>query len=162
IGGVLLINLVTAHYQRFSFTRNKAGIWMVHLGLILLLVGQLGTDLLSQESSLHLREGQTKNYSETQRQAELAVMDTTDAEMDTVAAIRQGVLRRQKATRHAALPFTIRIKSFFANSQVANRKENSSEPPAASQGIGPRATVRELPRVTETDIRDVPAAVIEI
>src|SRR6516165_5431607 len=30
IGSVLLINLVAAHYQRFSFNRSKAGIWMVH------------------------------------------------------------------------------------------------------------------------------------
>ena len=37
---------------------------MVHFGLILLLLGQLGTDLLSRESTLHLREGQGRNYSE--------------------------------------------------------------------------------------------------
>src|SRR5215813_13608526 len=51
VGGVLLINLVAAHYKRFRLSRDKAGIWMVHLGLILLLVGQLGTDLLSRESA---------------------------------------------------------------------------------------------------------------
>src|ERR1700756_4239955 len=64
VGGVLLINLFAAHFKRFRLSRDKAGIWMVHLGLILLLVGQLGTDLLSRESALHLREGEVKNYSE--------------------------------------------------------------------------------------------------
>ena len=29
IGTFLLINLVTAHFQRFQWTRKKAGIWMV-------------------------------------------------------------------------------------------------------------------------------------
>ena len=51
---------------------------MVHAGIILLLLGQLVTDLLSRESSLHLRNGETKNYSEADRQAELAIVDTTD------------------------------------------------------------------------------------
>src|SRR5271170_8472681 len=36
LGMVLLANLVTAHYKRFSFSRKKAGIWIVHFGLILL------------------------------------------------------------------------------------------------------------------------------
>ena len=65
IGGVLVINLIASQCRRFIFTPSKAGLWMVHVGLILLLLGQLGTDLLSRESSLHLREGEAKNYSET-------------------------------------------------------------------------------------------------
>src|SRR5215471_18635246 len=44
VGGVLLINLVASHITRFKLTRNKIGIWLVHFGLILLLLGQLGTD----------------------------------------------------------------------------------------------------------------------
>jgi hypothetical protein len=35
-------------------------------------------------------------------------------------------------------------------------------PPAATQDIGARATVRGLPRVTEMDRRDVPSAVVEL
>src|SRR5678816_4028205 len=57
LGGVLLINLVTAHITRFKFTRKKAGIWLIHVGLILLLLGQLLTDLLARESALQLGEG---------------------------------------------------------------------------------------------------------
>src|SRR5437762_13301655 len=41
VGGLLLINLVTAHVKKFTFTRKKAGIWLVHVGVILLLLGQL-------------------------------------------------------------------------------------------------------------------------
>src|SRR5262245_21890962 len=33
VGGVLLINLVASCLRRFSLSWNKAGIWMVHLGL---------------------------------------------------------------------------------------------------------------------------------
>lgn len=162
VGGVLLINLVASHIKRFKFTRDKAGIWMVHFGLILLLLGQLMTDLLSRESMLHLREGESKNYSEASRQAELAITDTTEANLAKVVAIPQELLMRRKEINHSDLPFTVRVKTFLVNSMVEDRGTNSAAPPAATQGIGARAAVRELPRVTEMDRRDVPSAVVEI
>ncbi len=162
IGGVLLLNLIASQCRRFTFTLSKAGLWMVHGGLILLLLGQLLTDLLSHESTLHLRDGEAKNYSETEREAELAVIDATDPDTDTVIAIPQGILASRKSIRADDLPFTVRVKNFFANSQVSDRAANTAEPPAATQGIGPRATVKELPRVTEMNIRDVPSAVVEL
>jgi hypothetical protein len=162
IGGVLLINLFAAQFQRFVFTASKIGLWMVHVGLILLLLGQLLTDLLSRESTLHLREGEARNYSETEREAELAVSDVTDPATDKVVAITQGVMAREKNVRPGDLPFTVQVKQFFANSSVAERATEAAQPPAATQGIGPRATVKELPRVTEMDKRDVPSAVVEI
>jgi hypothetical protein len=162
VGGVLLINLVAAHFSRFVWTRKKAGIWLVHVGVILLLLGQLLTDLLSRETTLHLREGEGKNYSETQREAELAIIDTSEKEMDTVTAVPQRVLMKRREIQHATLPFTIRIRDFFVNSQVQERDPSSVEPPAATQGIGVRATVRELPKVTVMEQRDVPSAVVEL
>ena len=67
IGVLLLINLVVAHSNRFKFSREKIGIWMIHAGLILLLAGQLFTDMTAVESRMHLRVGETKNYSESDR-----------------------------------------------------------------------------------------------
>jgi hypothetical protein len=49
IGGVLVLNLIASQLRRFTFTASKAGLWMVHGGLILLLLGQLLTDLLSRD-----------------------------------------------------------------------------------------------------------------
>jgi hypothetical protein len=135
---------------------------MVHGGLILLLLGQLLTDLLSRESTLHLREGEARNYSETEREAELAVIDATDPDADKVVAIPQDMLASQKSIHPGNLPFTVQVKRFFANSQVNNRTADATEPPAATQGLGPRVTVSEVPRVTEMDKRDVPSAVVEI
>lgn len=162
VGGVLLINLIASHIMRFKLSRSKVGIWLTHFGLILLLLGQLGTDLLSRESTLHLREGQAKNYSESDRQAELAVIDVTDPGSDKVVAIPQALLMRKKEIRNAELPFAIRIQKFFANSSVEDRPEGTTDAPPATEGIGPRAVVKEQPRVTEMDRRDVPSAVVEI
>lgn len=162
IGGILLINLIASHLKRFAFASNKAGIWMVHAGLILLLLGQLGTDLLSREASLHLREGEAKNYSETQRETELAVIDVTDPASDKVVAVPQRWLMSRKTLQRPELPFTVQIKDFFANSIVNNRPANSTDPTAATQGIGLQATVQGLPGVTQMDQRNVPSAVVEV
>jgi hypothetical protein len=162
VGGVLLINLVASHFKRFTLSRDKAGIWLVHFGLILLLLGQLGTDMLSRETLLDLHEGEAKNYSEADRQSELAIIDTTDSDLDKVVAIPQKLLMGQKEIRHEELPFVVRVKSFFANSALEDRAAESGSPPAATQGVGPRASVKELPRVTEMDKRDIPSAVVEI
>jgi len=162
VGSVLLLNLVSAHLKRFKLTRKKIGIWMVHVGVMLLLLGQLLTDMLSRESMLHLREGEAKSYSEIQREAELAVIDTTDADTDKVVAIPERVLGRQKEIAHPELAFKIRVKDYFPNSEVERRETNSLAPPASSRGTGTRATARELPKITTMDARDIPAAIIEI
>jgi hypothetical protein len=162
IGGVLLLNLVASHFKRFSFSANKAGIWMVHAGLILLLLGQLGTDYFSRETALHLRNGEAKNYSETQREVELVVVDVTDADADKVVAVPQGLLMSQKAIRHSELPFAVQVKAFYPNSVVENLVRGSGAKPAATQGVGTRTTVKEQPRVTDMERRDIPSAVVEV
>src|SRR5436309_12097322 len=41
LGTVLMVNLLAAHTARFQLTRKKAGLFMIHGGVILLLLGQL-------------------------------------------------------------------------------------------------------------------------
>jgi len=162
VGGVLLINLISSHFQRFKLTADKAGIWLIHAGVILLLCGQFLTDRLSRESSLPLREGETRNYSESDRETELAIIDRTDPAADSVVAVPQRALMRQGDIRQSTLPFVVKVKAFYANSQVAERAPNATQPPAATQGVGQRATVQAEPRVTDMDQRDVPSAVVEL
>ena len=95
LGGVLLINLLTAHFTRFKLSKKKIGIWMVHLGLILLVLGQFGTDMLSVESAMQLTEGQSKNYSEEFRGNELVLADKSDPQTDLIYSIPETMLMRQ-------------------------------------------------------------------
>jgi hypothetical protein len=162
LGGVLLVNLIAAHIRRFQFSRKKIGILMVHSGLILLLLGQLMTDLLSVESTMHIREGGTRNYSETEREAELVIIDVTEAEKDKVFAVTQRTLMHRDEIRHSELPFTLRVQKYFVNSSMSNRAPDATEPAPATQGFGPHLALREQPLVTEMNRRDVPSAVIEI
>src|SRR6185436_2426003 len=64
LGTALLVNLLAAHIQRFKWTWKKFGIHLTHAGIVVLLVGQLTTDLLSNETQMRFSEGEAKNYSE--------------------------------------------------------------------------------------------------
>jgi hypothetical protein len=162
VGGLLIINLLSSHFKRFTLTADKAGIWMVHFGLILLLFGQFMTDRLSRETTLHLRQGESRNYSESERECELAVIDRTDPAADSVVAIPQGALAAGHEIRLPALPFAVKVKAFYPNSRVTEIPANAALPPAATQGAGQRAQVEAAPHVTDTDHRDTPSAVVEL
>ncbi len=163
LGAVLLVNLIGAHIRRFRFTRKKVGIFMIHAGLILLLLGQLVTDHFQVESAMRLTEGQGKNYSVDQRDNELAVVDQTDPSYDTVVAIPESTVARRDEIQNAALPFTLRVKKYYRNSTLSLRGPMvATEPPPATQGVGTRLEVKGLPSTTKTDERNVPSAVVEV
>src|ERR1041385_6193758 len=118
LGGLLLLNLLAAHLRYYQPGKKKWGIVMIHFGVVLLLVGQRLTDLLATESSMHIRTGASKNYSESSRDYELAIVDTTDADSDKVVSIPESLLRKGGEIRHAEMPFTIRVKKFYGNSSL--------------------------------------------
>lgn len=163
VGGVLLINLVTAHFTRFKWTRKKIGIWMVHVGVIMLLVGQLLTDVLSRETHMWLAEGQTKNYSDSSSHEELAVVNTTDPNYDDVVAFPASMVSRKGELRNEKLPFTIRVKDYFVNSEPRARAPMLDHgPPQATQGIGKRVSFFEAAPTATMDSRNIPSAIVEV
>jgi cytochrome c biogenesis factor len=92
IGGLLLANLLSAHIYRFKLGWRKTGIWIAHAGLILLLLGELVSGLVQQDFQMRLDEGETKNYSESNRFNELAIIDVSDPNFDEVVAIPESLL----------------------------------------------------------------------
>ena len=159
LGSVLLANLILAYIKGFELTKERAGLLLVHLGLILLLLGQLATDMLQTESSMRLTEGQAKNYSEDHRRSELAVMETTNPAHNEVVAFSESALARQGELRHPSLPFTIRVKQYLVNS------DPKFHPPVTggeARGVASMVEFAGLPRTTRMDARDIPAAQVEI
>jgi hypothetical protein len=116
VGLVLLANLLAAHIRRFQLSKKKAGIWLIHAGLIFLLAGQFLTEVFQVESQMRLPVGATMNYTEDSRNHELAVIDVTDPARDSTVAIPEPILARGGEIRAAGLPFTLRVTSYFTNS----------------------------------------------
>ena len=120
LGFALLFNLLAAHLKRFRFTWDKAGIHLTHFGVILLLAGQLFTDLFSRESFIQFAEGESRNYSEAHRETELVVnISAPEAPgKDRVISYSEAALRAQQPLRHPELPFELKIVEYGENAEV--------------------------------------------
>ncbi len=168
IGALLLINLVAAHWKRFAFTWKKTGIQLVHFGLILLLLGELFTGLFQEEYQMRLDEGQTKNYSESWRFNELAVIDVTEPDTELVTAIPESHLARGREIQTAALPFKVVPLAYYPNAALAMKEENAPALAAgrvenlSNTGLGPRLALTPLPVTYKQDERNLPAAFVEL
>jgi hypothetical protein len=162
LGLALLLNLIAAHTSRFQLTRKKIGLWIIHAGLILLILGQLATDMFAVESQMHLRQGQMKNYSESDRVDELAITDVTDKKLETVVAIPERLLAKQGDIRNDQLPFIVRVKEFYANSVLSTNAAPGFAPVKADNGFGASLWWKQVPRETAMDRRDTPSALVQI
>jgi len=165
VGGLLLINLIAAHVYRFTFTWRKTGIQLTHAGLILLLIGELLTGLWQDDFSMRLAQGEPRNYSESYRDNELAIVDTTDANVDEVTAIPEAVVAQGGDIQQPRLPFRVVIKAYYPNSALQNREganPAASSVPRATQGIGLNVDLMPQPMTYKQDERNIPAALIEL
>ena len=179
IGGLLLLNLLAAHIYRFRPEWKKAGIQLTHLGLILLLLGELLASLLQVESSMRIEEGGTQPYSESYRSNELAILDTTNPDFNEVVAIPEAVLADGGAIQHPKLPFQVRIRDYYPNAALQMRDQPAQSraegmpgvAPAPAQsrveglataGIGPRVTVTPLRPTYKQDERNAPVAHLDL
>ncbi|CAN5438035.1 hypothetical protein BH20VER3_BH20VER3_05930 [soil metagenome] len=162
LGMVLAVNLIAAHAVRFQLTKKKIGIILLHLGVILLLIGQLLTGLFARETQMRINEGQTAAYSEAPREVELAVIDRTDPNFDQVVALPEQVLARGGIIQNPHLPFTLNIRQFMGNANLAmRRQEPQGQPSLATNGFGPNIVAVEAPRTVKDDERDLSAAYVE-
>jgi len=162
LGTSLLVNLLAAHWKRFKFTWKKSGILLTHVGVILLLVGQLATDMFAVESYLRLTEGETKQYSESHRENEFVVIDVTDPTQDRVFSFPESMVARSGELAHPEIPFRIRIKQYAVNSDLKPRGPRSGGEPQAPSGIATRFTFTPEATTATMDERNVPFALIEV
>ena len=163
LGTLLLANLLAAHASRFKLTKKKIGIFLVHLGVILLLVGQLLTDVFSTESTMRLSEGQSKNYSDSSSGSELAIVESINADTDQVVAIPEALLEKAAEIAPPQLPFTLRVKEYSPNSEPQILPAAAGGVPAqAEHGLADRFRFDARAITTKADDKNVPAIIVEL
>jgi hypothetical protein len=163
IGGLLFINLISAHIYRFKLNWKKSGIFLVHFGLIFLLVGELLSGLWQEDFHMRLDEGQTSNFSESPLFNELAIIDTTDPKWDDVVAIPEKLLARHEPIQHPKLPFRIVTRAYYPNAEVQMRNQvTNPPPPLATMGIGAEVAVSPQPVTYKPNEANQPVAAIEL
>jgi hypothetical protein len=157
LGVLLLVNLVSAHIYRFEFSRKKAGIQLAHAGVIVLLIGQLSTDLLSRELQMRLTEGETRSYSDSASDYELIFVNGNQ-----VTAIAEKILKPGAELKISSLPFSIRVKEHWRNSDLNFRAPMlQNAPPLTTNGVAVNFDFRKVEDVKAMDSRNVPTALLE-
>lgn len=163
IGTMLLVNLIAAHIARFQFTWKKLGIHVAHSGIILLLVGQLATDMFSRERQIHFSEGETKSYAESPSNYELVFQTSLDANHNQEITIPAHLLAKGSEITNPQLPFSIRTKSYWHNSDPSFRAPMMQNgPPLTTNGVAVDFDFRQVPDSKTMDERNIPTAMVEI
>jgi ResB-like family len=160
VGLLLTLNLVASTLKRIGLNGRKAGLWIIHAGLVFLFAGEFVTGAYQQDRRMTIEEGQTSNHVDSTREIELAIIDTTDTQSDDVFAIPEGLLSAGSIVNLPGSPLAIKIRQFLSNSEMANRAPTDA-PSQATAGIGPMVNVRERGPATSDNEMNIPAAFIE-
>ncbi len=163
VGTFLMLNLVGAFITRFKLTKKKIGIYISHAGLILLLLGQLFTDLLSRESAMEIKEGETVSHSSDFRLNELALTDHTNPNEDKVYALSETYIQSKSGAviPSGPLPFKLKIKDYWPNVSLVGKEQEGYSRVEATSGYA-NVFLKPMPPETAMDRRDVAAAIVEI
>lgn len=162
LASLLLPNLLVAHFLRFKWSLRKTGIWLTHLGLILLLIGQGLSGILQKDNQVRIDVGETRRYSESFRETELALVDITNPEYDEVVAVPVSLLESKTAIQHPKLPFRIVPVAYYPNAQLRPRSQMPNPLPSlATAGVGPGVAVEPAPVTYKTDETNFPTAYLE-
>ena len=146
LGGLLFINLIAAHITRFKMTWKKSGIFLVHFGLILLLVSELLTDIMAVESQMPVDEGGRSNYSTAFRQNELVFIDRSHPEHDTVHAIPSKLLKPGRTIDVPDSPLSIRTVSWYPNAEIGRANEAGPVESPATHGAAVKMGIVVTPK----------------
>ncbi len=164
LGGLLFINLIVAHITRFKLTLKKSGIFLVHFGLILLLVSELLTDILSVESQMAIDEGSQSNYSEDYRDNELVLIDRNHPDFDRVHSIPVDLLKPGKVVAVPNTDLKIRTLHYYPNANIGRARNTAQSQSPATRGAGVKMGLIVTPkRVTYSeDTINTATAYIEV
>ena len=164
LGGMLLINLLAAHFTRFKMSWMKCGIFLIHSGLSLLLISELMTDILAVESQMPVDEGGTSNYSQGFRENELVFIDRSHPEHDSVHTIPASLLKPGKRIDVPNTPLSIRTVRYHGNAEIGRATSGSPAESIATRGAAVRMgiIVNPKPETYSEDEINTATAFVEV
>ena len=160
VGLLLTLNLIakTMDIQR---TWAKAGMWLVHAGMVVLFAGEFVAGMMQVDTNLSIEVGQTVNFVESYKNMELAVIDVTDPTWDEVYSVPNTLLAKGGTIPVPGTPITLNVKKHHANSELAALPPGM-EPSIATAGAGPGVLVQERSLVSADNEMDLPTVFLEI
>lgn len=174
--GLLSINMVCAMSVKIAsdlsssasglLLRRHAGIYILHVGLLVMFAGEFVTGLYAQEGRMAIQVNEWADYVEDHKQTELAFIDPSAPDRDRHIVVPQLLLERHaviggdgEVISHESLPYDLRVEDYMANSEYVDQPN-----PDRFRGDGKRMSVKEVRPVpgTEMDKVDVPAVFVTL
>ncbi len=118
LGTAMLVNLLAAHLVRFRMTWKRSGIFVIHAGVILLMVGELITGLYAVESTMTLAVGETCNFVDETLTVELAISHPLDSNTNDVVKVPASMLKRKGVISSPDLPVDVEVLEYWKNSSI--------------------------------------------
>jgi len=147
--------------------RKRAGMVLLHGGILFLLIGEFATALYAVEATMTIKEGETANYIDHSQQLELSFTDTSNPDFDTVTVVPGNTLKDGAFIQPGELPFDIKVLRYMVNSNNPQPLQGVSETLRSRypqyEGYGSRLYVAEQPEVSgATGARNAPSVDIEL
>ncbi|HSH09164.1 MAG TPA: hypothetical protein VK995_02165, partial [Oceanipulchritudo sp.] len=164
IGPMLAINLIAGHIRYWRPRWSIIGISFIHLGVIMLLLGQLVTNLFQKDSYMWLDEGAKANFVRSFHDDELYVSKVNPDGTKGVLAIPYKNLKPGTSIE-TPFPFQVRVTEVFNNAEIKpGGSIEGRSTYGVNQGIGVQFAlgVRGISSFHSDDQRDVRTAVVEV
>ncbi len=146
--------------------KRRAGIVLLHSGIILLFTWEFVTGTYAVEGRMRIEAGESVNYVEDTRSVELVFIDRSDPDVDRVTVIPAGRLQRGGLIRDDRLPVDVEVVRYMRNSRVLDATQvGPSVANPATVGAGVRAVAVEQPQssgVDQAQTVDVPAVYVTL
>jgi hypothetical protein len=149
LGGLLLVNLLAAHIVSFKLTWRRIGIWLIHSGIVLMMIGEVVTGLCQVEGQMRITLDDSTNFVEYPSRPELAIVDASDYQVDHVTVVPTAMLRRGGLIRDEQLPFDVEVMRYMVNSDLQNARPDA--PNDATRGQGMRIVALDRPEGVGVD-----------
>ncbi|MEX0323213.1 MAG: cytochrome c biogenesis protein ResB [Puniceicoccaceae bacterium] len=165
VGPLLAINLIFGHLRYWRPKWTIIGISFIHIGIIMLLVGQLVTNILAKEDYMWLDEGETANYVESFHYDELYIAKKGEGGNLGVYSVPYGDLDRGDVIDPPPFPFEVKVEEVFGNAEISQGGAVDGRTTyGVNKGIGLQFNlgVRGIGSFHSDSQRDVRTAVVEV
>ena len=132
---VLSIQLAIMMALHLPWRIDRIGLWIVHSGIMALLVGGFITQMLAEESQLTLAEGETGHYTTAYHDYELAFWEA-QADTNRVFAWDAAALRPERQLEVTPYHARIMVHAYYLNSDAFTTQATKGPHYLNGSGIG--------------------------
>jgi hypothetical protein len=132
---VLSVQLAIMMAFHLPWKLNRIGLWIVHAGIMALLVGGFITQVMAVESQMTLAEGETGHFTTAYHEHELAFWETR-GDTNHVFAFDESMLKPERELELTPYHARIKVHAYYMNSDAFTTRATNGPKYINASGIG--------------------------